>query len=290
MTAFNTILLTGFFAFTSIAWGTADHERTIRSFISWHDQTHGEKKSKPTLNELKKFFAGDVHFVVNDVTRAKNIDEVLKMYETMFSSPTHTWFKSPITEIAVSQDQAILRFDQRIVTNKNLERSLKAMVFTHFNKSGLIDRFIEVFTFDSNYVPPTSVDDPISGFVAWHNRYYRQNIDNKIEKETLGKYFSNDVHFEVNGKVIASNLTQLVTSYEKIKAKGRKLVDIERFDSEHTNKLGDGTIEVAVEHDVTLVAKDGVKTILKAKATFMVKNGKIFKYVEAILPAPQNTP
>jgi len=68
--------------------------------------------------------------------------------------------------------------------------------------------------------------------------------------------------------------------YGRIKNKGHKLVNIEPFDEKVVRFLGNGTTEISVKHDITMVFKDDSKKIYKVESNFFIKSGKIFKYIE----------
>ena len=75
---------------------------------------------------------------------ATNLNEVLSLYDAMYKRSGKTFFISPLTEISVAGNQAVVRFDQNLVDIKGGKRKLKAMVLIHFDQNCKIDRFVEL--------------------------------------------------------------------------------------------------------------------------------------------------
>lgn len=72
----------------------------------------------------------------------------------------------------------------------------------------------------------------------------------------------------------------MILDYDRIKNKGHKLVNIEKFDEKVIEPLNNETIKIKIKHDMTMVFKDDSKKIFKVESEIFIKSGKIYKYIE----------
>jgi|GEM_PF-2482729 len=125
----------------------------------------------------------------------------------------------------------------------------------------------------------TQSEKALASFVQWHNQFF-SGPNGAITQTELSEFFADDIYFEVNGKKVAENIGNLVRDYGRIKNKGHKLVNIEKFAEKIVRPLEDGITEILVKHDITMVFKDDSKKVFKVEANIFIKSGKIFKYIE----------
>lgn len=119
----------------------------------------------------------------------------------------------------------------------------------------------------------------LDSFVKWHNEFFSGSLRPITYKE-LSEFFADDIYFEVNGKMVAHSIDQMIRDYDRIKNKGYKRVDIEKFDEKTIEPIGDGAIKITVKHDATMVFKDDSKKVFKVESEILIKSGKIYKYIE----------
>ena len=127
----------------------AQSEKTLATFVQWHNEFFSGPTRPVTPAELSNFFSDDIYFEVNDKKVASNIEEIARDYDRIKNKGHKLVDIEPFAEkIIRSHDEGIteiwIKHDVTMIFKDDSKKVFK-VESSIFIKSGKIFKYVEKF-------------------------------------------------------------------------------------------------------------------------------------------------